>query len=263
MLLAQLSDLHLSPTPPLRGVHPLPALERAMHTLTRLPVDELLITGDLCNNGELEGYLELRNQLGLWAKPVHLVPGNHDNLAAMLRAFPGLAAHVQTWGRLLQVVEHPTLRLILLDTTTPGQHFGSLDGPTLDWLDRTLQARPGCSTLIAMHHPPVPLGIPFMDALAMRAGDAKDLAQVLQQHPQVRRLVCGHVHRCIMSEFAGRPCISAPSTAHQIAYRPHAEDHAAYTLEPPGLLLHHLRGHAWASHVQVIGDYPGPFAYPE
>jgi 3',5'-cyclic AMP phosphodiesterase CpdA len=76
------------------------------------------------------------------------------------------------------------LRLVLLDTTRPGEDPGALDAERLDWLDGELAAAPGISTLLAMHHPPLVTGVPAWDELALPAADRRGLAQVLARHGQ-------------------------------------------------------------------------------
>ena len=43
------------------------------------------------------------------------------------------------------------------------------------------------------------------------------LAAVIRHHPQVERIVCGHVHRPILRRFAGTVACTCPATAHQLA----------------------------------------------
>ncbi|MDH7480280.1 MAG: hypothetical protein QHH02_09735, partial [Syntrophomonadaceae bacterium] len=70
----------------------------------------------------------------------------------------------------------------------------------LRWLDETLAQAPDTPTLMAMHHPPFQTGIAHMDAMGLREG-GEALAEVLGRHPQVRRIVCGHLHRSIVGTF--------------------------------------------------------------
>src|SRR6516162_5920027 len=42
------------------------------------------------------------------------------------------------------------------------------------------------------------------------------LAEIVLRHPQIERILCGHLHRAIESRFAGAIVGTAPSTAHQL-----------------------------------------------
>jgi hypothetical protein len=87
--------------------------------------------------------------------------------------------------------------------------------------------------------------------------DAAALAAVIGRHPQVERMLCGHVHRSIQCRFAGTLAQSAPSCAHQTELIL-GEAPATWICEPPALLLHWWNEAAGlVSHVSMIGDF-GP-----
>ena len=58
------------------------------------------------------------------------------------------------------------LRLVACDTTQPGRDDGRLD---LAWLAARL-AESDAPTIVAMHHPPVPIGIPALDRIGLPGG---------------------------------------------------------------------------------------------
>jgi 3',5'-cyclic AMP phosphodiesterase CpdA len=86
--------------------------------------------------------------------------------------------------------------------------------------------------------------------------DAADLALVIERHPQVERVLCGHVHRSVQRRFAGTIAQIAPGVAHQIRLTLGPE-RGPWICEPPGMLLHQWDGQSLVSHVSMIGDY-GP-----
>ena len=49
----------------------------------------------------------------------------------------------------------------------------------------------------------------------MQIENAEDLFAVLQHHPNVRGIVCGHVHQVIEAEYRGIPIFGTPSTCFQ------------------------------------------------
>lgn len=237
MLLAQLSDLHLVPPPGhLYGrVDTAGALALALERIAALapPPDLLLLSGDLVDRGQPEEYAYLARRLAPLPFPYRLMPGNHDCREALVAAFPH-----QDWvalPRCHQRLTNAVGTLLLLDTLVPGEEYGAVDDAALAWLEGACP-RDG-RVLLFMHHPPFPIGIPGMDAIACR--NAPALAAWLSHHPNVEALLCGHVHRCVSTTFAGRPAMTAPSPAHQIAldFTGPPED-LAYTLEPGGFLLH-------------------------
>jgi len=92
--------------------------------------------------------------------------------------------------------------------------------------------------LVAVHHPPVPVGIPFLDGIRLLDADA--LADVVGAHPQVVRVLCGHVHRGIAAPFAGTLTTTAPSTYRQSALDMTAPGTMGYLDERTSVLLHQL-----------------------
>jgi hypothetical protein len=85
------------------------------------------------------------------------------------------------------------------------------------WLDRMLAAEPSRPTIVMMHQSPFDTGIPYMDLYSCREGSR--LSAVLARHPQVERLLCGHVHRASASARCQASLVyraasdSAPSVA--------------------------------------------------
>jgi 3',5'-cyclic AMP phosphodiesterase CpdA len=240
-------------------------LAQAVHALRALPAtpDAVLVSGDLVDAGDALEYAHLRELLAPLPCPVWLMPGNHDAVPALKTAFPDHAYLHDTHGdtAMAPFAQHAhTLghwRVIALDTVVPGAPHGALCATRLRWLDQTLAQAPNAPTLIAMHHPPFQTGIAHMDAMGLREG-GEALAAVIGRHPQVRRIVCGHLHRSIVGTFAGVSALTVPSTAHQIVLDWRGEAPVAWRAEPPGFAVHLLHDDGRiVSHTAVSGDW-GP-----
>ena len=74
---------------------------------------------------------------------------------------------------------------------------------------------------------------------------------MIARHPQVRRLVAGHVHRAIASDLGGRAVLAVPSTYVQ-AKLDLGSDEIALVDEPPGFAVHVLVGGELISHIQTV-----------
>jgi 3',5'-cyclic AMP phosphodiesterase CpdA len=91
MLIAQISDTYIKPEGRLayRKVDTAQYLARAVeHVLAMMPQpDAVLATGDLVDAGQPDEYRRLHRLLAPLPMPVYLIPGNHDDRAALVAEF--------------------------------------------------------------------------------------------------------------------------------------------------------------------------------
>jgi len=247
-LLVQLSDPHIGAT--WADGDSVAGLRAAVESVRRLPdaPDAVLMSGDLADNaadGEYELVRELLAQLGA---PFYVLPGNHDHRDTLRRHFdlPGAVGTPVQYA-----VDLGPLRLVVLDSTRPGEDRGELDADRLSWLDTELARAPDRLTLLALHHPPVSTGIAAWDQIGLPAADRRALGDVLEGHPQVRRIVAGHVHRTMTAVLAGRGVIGVRCTYVQtrLSFNSDVIETAA---EPFGVAVHALLDGERASHVQPV-----------
>jgi len=268
-LLVQLSDTHVRHPGELAygRVDTAGFLARAVQAVLRLapPVHAVVVSGDLTDDGLAAEYAHFAELLAPLSCPVYLMPGNHDHRDALRRAFP-THAHLQpaAGGPYIQyAVDLGGMRLVTLDTVVPGAGHGELCAERLAWLDTTLGDDPRTPTIVAMHHPPFPTYIDHMDQIGLLRG-AEDLARVIERHPQVQRIICGHVHRSIQVRWAGTVVMTVPSTAHQVCLDLQPGAAAAFAMEPPGFAIH-----AWTpdgplvSHVACTDAGAGPYSFDD
>jgi 3',5'-cyclic-AMP phosphodiesterase len=226
-----------------------------LNRLHPLP-DVTVVTGDLVDHGEPVEYEHLRALLRPLRMPVFVIPGNHDAREPLRQAFSD-AGYLPAADHLQYAIEDFPLRLVALDTLVQGEHHGALCAERLQWLDRTLAARPDRPTVLLMHHPPFPTAITFMDKYGLEG--AGGLADVLARHGQVERVLCGHLHRAIDRRFAGTVAGTAPSTAHQIRLDVIPNAPLRFVAEPPGYQLHLWHEESGlVTHTCVFGDWPAP-----
>ncbi|MDC0718286.1 phosphodiesterase [Nannocystis bainbridge] len=256
MLIAQISDTHIGAPGRDDLLRTSWHLARAVAHLNRRErrPDLVVITGDLVDHGEVGEYEHLRELLAPLRMPVFLLPGNHDDRHNLRRAFAD-HAYLQREGPYLNyVVDDWPVRLVALDTLVPGQPGGRLCDGQLAWLADRLAEAPARPTVIAMHHPPFSSGVAVLDAFGLAGSDA--LAAVLRRHPQVERVLCGHLHRPIVRRFAGTVACTCPSTAHQVALDLPPADRLAFVMEPPACMLHLWLGEeeGTITHLSPIAD---------
>jgi 3',5'-cyclic AMP phosphodiesterase CpdA len=249
-LLLQVSDPHIGAD--WNGADPDECLLRAVEAILSLPdrPDALLVSGDLTDNGAPEEYRRVRELLAPLELEPHVLPGNHDLRAPLREAFglPGEGDEPVS-----HAVDLGPLRLVCLDSIVPGAEGGSLDGGRVEWLDATLAEDGEKPTVVALHHPPLRTEIPTFERIGLAEESRAALAEVVARHPQVLRIVAGHVHRSIVAELGGRAVVTVPS-----AYLQAALDFTAPKLtmrpDPPGFAIHALRDGTLATHLQRIAE---------
>jgi 3',5'-cyclic AMP phosphodiesterase CpdA len=158
------------------------------------------------------------------------------------------------------VIDDHAVRLIGLDSTIPGETGGTLCAARLAWLAATLDAAPARPTVLFLHHPPFATGIAHMDRIGL--ADAAPFAALVRRHPQVERVLAGHLHRPIQARWAGTVASTAPAPCHQVVLDLTRDGPAAFVMEPPGYQLHLWRPDSGLiSHTVTLGRYPGPYPF--
>ncbi len=213
LVIAQITDTHFGGSPAAAGRAR--AVLDHLRTMDPRP-DLLLVTGDVADHGLPGEYAEAREVLGRWPGPIGILPGNHDVRDAFVDGLADLAGPAKEaldrHGRVDQVVEVGGHRFLLLDSLVDAtgvgddggrQDHGILTDGTLAWLSEELRdTRP---SYVALHHPPVDLGLGLMDPIRLR--DPGRLAEVIAPADHVRAVLVGHAHSMAATEFAGRPML--------------------------------------------------------
>jgi Icc protein len=235
----QISDTHLHAAADsrMRGVTTYATLLSVLDHVRRdrrWPADVVLATGDIVQDESRAGYERFRATLEPLGVPVLSIPGNHDD--------PNLMSEILNSGSFQfgGELRHGPWSIVMLSTFLAGEDAGGLGPARLQGLRKALSVHVGQHVLVAMHHHPLPMGSTWLDGVALR--DAKDFWQIIDAHPEVRGVVCGHVHQALDRERNGLRFMSTPSTCAQFLPR---SDFFALDDRPPGLrwLELHADGH--------------------
>ena len=245
-VLIQFSDPHLGAD--WGGPDPERSLAAAVERVRELRVEPagVLVTGDLAEEASREACARLAELVAPLAAPVSVLPGNHDDRELLRRGFalPG-----DRDEPILYSARVGSLRLLALDTIIPGDDGGEIGEAGLAWLDAELEAAPDAPTLVAMHHPPIPTGIPAFDEIGL--ADRDEFAAIVARHPQVLRIAAGHVHRVIAGDAGGRPVLVAPSTYMSTLLKL-GPGEIESTTGSTGFVVHTLIDGELVSHVQTL-----------
>lgn len=255
LIIAQISDLHVSvPGQPIYGrIDTGAALARCVDHIVQLPVrpDAVVASGDLVNAGTGEEYRLLRQLIAPLTMPVYVMPGNHDDAAALRSAFSDHGYFPET-GKLDYTFVMEGLRLIMLDTVVAGGDGGTLGAQQLEWLEKLLNSESGRPCVIFMHHPPFATGMPYMDEIALAAEDAAKLGAIVARHSCIRRISCGHVHRAVCTSWNGTTAGICPSSAFQYGVQLHQDAPPVTSEEQPAYQLHCWNGTDVVTHTVQI-----------
>jgi Icc protein len=245
VLIAHLSDPHLSTG--VLSAEPAAGLFRALGRVLALDPqpDCTVITGDLADHGRPEEYELLAEVIDRFPLPLHLVMGNHDDPEAFLDAFAG-SPYLGDAAQTYYSVDYPAATIVVLDSRKAGTDAGNLGADQLGWLDDVLARRPDVPALVCLHHPPIPVGLLALDQIRLQ--DGAELAEVIARHPNVKRVLAGHLHRNVNAPFAGTQLSVAPSTYRQFDLNLIPDQPFSFVGDPAGFLLHLPIDGDWITH---------------
>lgn len=239
--IAHFSDIHVD-----AGERSATRTARVVEYLAGLtpPPDVVLLTGDIADHGEEGEYSRVR---ALVPFPVLACPGNHDRRGPYRKVMLDEEDSDEPVNR---AYESSGVLILMCDSSIPGRHDGWLSDETLAWADQRLAEKPGRPAFLAFHHPPVDLGLAFPDTI--RQFGEQRLAALVERHPQIVALLCGHAHSAAATTFAGRPLLVAPGVV-STSLLPFEKGGIVDLTGPPMIALHLLdQQHRLTTHYRVV-----------
>lgn len=245
--LVQITDSHIAREPgptELEGVDTAATLAAVLDLVEAQPAlpDCMVLTGDLVDTPSPEAYGRLLALLRDRSYPVVCLPGNHDDPAMMKRLLNSGAVSTS------RVIYLGGWRVLMLNQWLAGSDGGRFAPEELDFLRRALSAAGQLPVLICLHHQPVPVGSPWMDAMGLE--NAGDFLAVTDTYNNVRGMVWGHIHQEFGAERHGIPLLGTPSTC--VQFLPGAGEYTVDTCAPGFRVFELLPGGALASRVMRI-----------
>jgi 3',5'-cyclic-AMP phosphodiesterase len=207
----QISDIHLfaHPDQELLGVKTQESFRAVIQKLSQdtFPIDFLLLTGDLVQDGSQKAYQVLADALKELNIPAYFLPGNHDDVSVMKQVYP---------YQMISDQRHIILQewqIILLNSQVPAKVEGYLEQTQFDYLQQCLQECKKPHAIIAFHHQPLAVGARWLDQIGLK--NAKQFLDCLSSYPQVKVVLFGHVHQEFEQVVNGVQFYSAPATCFQ------------------------------------------------
>ena len=224
------------------------------------PVDMIIVTGDLTDFGTSDEYSLFRELIEELRIPYRAIPGNHDDKSVMQKCFAD-ADWMPKTGPINWQIDFEDLKVIGLDTSIIGKAHGNLETDSLNFLRSSLNSAKEKPVIVASHHPPIITGIEKMDIQNLR--DSDELKEILSTYQGELKLICGHIHRNIVTQFGNVICQIAPGVSHAVTIDLREGSPNCLTKEPGNFLLHEIRD-GILTHQIPVDDYDGPYLfYPE
>ena len=233
-----LSDFHLSENDAtsLKGMEPTLILKNTISKIVNKindfgKLDGIIITGDISDDGSKTSYLNANKILKKTDLPILAVPGNHDLRRPMMDHFT-TASNFATSQFFDWAYETSDTKVIGLDTLVEGETFGMLREESLNFLRENIQFEIKKNLVLAIHHPPIKTGIPFMDKIGLK--NSEELLECLNTAEKPLRILCGHVHGVYHGSLGAHSVVTAPSTCTRFSFNRRSDAPKGFKLFPTG-----------------------------
>ena len=252
--LLHITDLHLLPDPGARllGVDTTDSLRAVLRQAfaERTPA-AVIVSGDVTHHGDAATYERcLRLLRAHHDGPVLLLPGNHDESGAM-GAFLDQPAELDL----------PGWRVIGVDSHADGRPEAMLTDAEREGLAEACERarRAGKAVMLAVHHPPIAVGCPWLDKDRIQNGD--ELLEWLSEHTTVTAMVFGHAHQVVESRVRGIRLMGTPATCFQ--FQPQSASFAIDERKPGYRWVELTDDGQVTSEVSRVADYPLDIVLPQ
>lgn len=259
MLIAQITDIHLGFEPDNPAEFNRKRLDQVLKQLRAMTPkpDMLIATGDLTEFGDADSYRRLKNAFEQIECPVWPMVGNHDDRATFAAWFPDVP---MADGFVQYEFDAGPLRILVLDTLEAGRHGGAFCAMRASWLAMRLDEDHVRPTVVVMHHPPVEVGIEWMNTHPEEDWVQRFRACVAGR-TNIVAIICGHLHRPITTQWEGTTVAICPATSPQVALDmspidPEKPDNRPMIIaDPPAYALHWWNGSELITHFETAGAH--------
>lgn len=170
----------------------------------------ILVTGDISQDGSEESYQLAREQFERLNAAVYWIHGNHDDESIVKPIFEPSSR--------LQPLRHfttPSWDFIALNTCRRATDDGYLEASELAsfWQNIEVAKSNHKNIAVVMHHHPYPVATPLVDACMLQQAD--DFLEQIKQHPEIKLMMCGHVHGDYQMAYGKQMIEACPATSFQ------------------------------------------------
>lgn len=198
-----ISDTHLhidrafstdwGPYPPYIGAQ---ALVKAINNLPFVP-DFILHTGDVAFDPFPNVYTQIQKLMDQLKAPVYYLVGNHDDAEQMQRE---LLNSETVQPELYYERSINGVQMVCLDSNcleNPEHHTGLISDEQLEWLDAICSQPDDRPLIVAVHHNPILMGVPWLDQTMVLENGEQFHKILLKAQSRLRGVFFGHIHQNI------------------------------------------------------------------
>jgi 3',5'-cyclic AMP phosphodiesterase CpdA len=214
MIIAHISDTHLVlDTPDAdRRVGDFASTIADINALDPAP-DVIVHTGDIVHNGRPDEYAQAAALLAKARAAVYVLPGNKDERTNLRAAFSASGYFAAGRDFIDYAVEDYPVRLIALDTLSPGNGRGDFRREQAEHFGALIDAEPNKPIAVFTHHPPFEVTVgPDRFHFETMEGMAR-LRDALQRTERIVAVFSGHVHRAAAGQIGRIPASVVPCIA--------------------------------------------------
>ena len=218
----QVTDPHLGVNDQYRlaGVDTLRTFKTVLEEVKKEEYDIVLATGDIASEASTRAYANFFDLTAGMGAPVYWLPGNHDLLSSIAR--------VSNATEFVRSIDIESWRILMLDSVIEHNPNGRLCSDELEVLRQMLADNTQEHVLVCLHHQPVDVGSAWLDN--QKIEDAVEFLEIVENDPNVRGVLWGHVHQEFSAMRGGRLFFSTPSTC--IQFKANSDDFALDDLYP-------------------------------
>lgn len=216
----QLTDLHLfaEEAGTLLGVKTSASFQAVLSSIINQNVhfDFVVVTGDISQDYSIGSYQRFAQMISVLNSPVFFVPGNHDDGPLMYRILSEYGVHTE------RAVICGNWQFVFLNSEVYSVPHGWVERSELNFLKERVEAYPQLNTVVLVHHLPRLTGSRWLDTQTMHNQD--EFNSFVSSYPNIRLVLCGHVHQETDAYIGNIRYISSPSTS--IQFEPLSHDFA-------------------------------------
>ena len=212
-----MSDIHLLPKGEVkRGLDTAPRFTKAIQSVNELhkDADLCVFAGDITEKSDVDAYAlfdEIRagNEL-----PQRVLLGNHDDRNVYLEHAKN--PMLDENGFVEGYDDIKGHRIIMLDSSEPGETRGGFCEQRLSWLAERLEEAKaqGLKAVLLLHHNPCALQMP-VDTYRLAAPE-KLLKVLHESGADIIQILAGHCHISTAGSWGGYPCATISGNQHSV-----------------------------------------------